>query len=103
MASPVRLGNEIVESIYSQAFPGMMMSGAFALKYSYPLQNYSVPEEETEQSIYEEVSLSNRERLSPFMNKFDLPQNGWDVYNSGFEFGRQGVTTKNEAFRSKFC
>mmetsp|Transcript_26177 Transcript_26177/g.26054 ORF Transcript_26177/g.26054 Transcript_26177/m.26054 type:complete len:103 (+) Transcript_26177:850-1158(+) len=99
MASPVKLGNEIVESIYSQAFPGMMMSGAFALKYSYPLQNYSVPEDEAEQSAYEEVSLSNRERLSPFMNKFDLPQNGWDVYHSGTEFGRQGVTTKNEAFR----
>jgi len=100
-----REGREIMQSIYQQAFPQMIVSSLFVLNNSYVVNNYLIPEEvkeETENSIYDPISLTKSERLGIYINMNDFPVNGWDVYNIKREFNRQGVNERKDTFR-KAC
>lgn len=89
----------MIENISRQAFPGLCVTSMFVLKYNYKISNYLSPEEEKEESIYDNITLTKRERIEPFLGKRKLPNNGWEVYDYQREFSRQGVKKGNKLFR----
>jgi hypothetical protein len=98
---PYREGPEVIENICRQAFPGLCVTSMFVLKYNYKAENYLAAEEEkeNEQSLYDSIPLSKRERIEPILGKRKLPKDGWDVYDYQREFARQGVKKGNKLFR----
>jgi hypothetical protein len=95
---PYRSGQEVIDNITRQAFSGYLVTGSFALKYSYPVRNYWGHEDE--KTYTDQLSLTRMERIQPYFNgKFDFPPNGWDIYNFLEEFARQGVKKSDQKFR----
>ena len=89
--NPARESADIVTSITQIAFPQMMITSLFVMKYSYKIKNYSVPEDEKEKELLPPELLSKTEKLDQFITEKQLHVNGWDVYNWNKEFKRQGV------------
>lgn len=97
---PNRVGQEIIDNIWRQAFPGLLVTGSFVLKYSYLISNYLAIEEVKEEVDSDSVCLTKAERIQPYFNgKFEFPPNGWDVYTFLEEFARQGVKKSDQKFR----
>jgi hypothetical protein len=86
-----------------QTFPGFFVTSMFASKYNYIIHNYSLPEEQKEQSIFDTVQLTRKERMAPFLLKRSLPINGWNVYKWNEEFRRQGISKDDKRFRIVRC